>query len=352
MFTTEIVAETPDEGLFETLRAIQGQLPRESRNGPTVEFSGPATIVYVDPLKRVLFDETRDCNAFFALFESFHMLGGRQDLASIVYFNTKFGQYSDDGKIIRGSAYGQRWRHWFGHDQLETARKLFEKDGVDTRRSVIMQWDAASDPVVESKDIPCNTQCCLLTREGQLELTVFNRSNDVIFGTFGSNIVHFSMLLEYMGYLTDLPIGKYFQVSNCLHAYTEFDIYKKIAPTILEDNSTPEDRYASRKVRTSPMLGYGETVEQLDADIKLLLDSHAEGLTWDEPSGVPMLDPQVYQTSFFTEVVLPMMRAWRHYKSKKDARGAARLLQAVIDKSEIPYDWHVAGLEWMERRIK
>ena len=350
-YTTEIIASTPDEGLFKPIIALQGQSQRDSRNGPTIEFPGVATIVWTHPLQRVMFDEVRDCNPSFALFESLWMLGGRQDLASIVYFNSKFGQYSDDGKFIRGSAYGVRWWTWFGHNQIDAAVARAKNEGLDTRRMVIMQWDAATDAVTDSKDVPCNAMCCLLMRDGALDLTVFNRSNDAIFGAAGSNIVHFSMLLEYVAKMLDVPVGKYFQTSNCFHGYTEFPIYKKIAPAILSGKETRQD-YQQESVLLSPMFMGEASKEDFDADVKFLLDSHAGVVEINSKVGLPELEDEKYRTEFFRKVVLPMMRSWKIWKETKNPAEAMTPLRDLVVDNPQPYDWHLAGYEWLQRRAE
>ena len=50
------------------------------------------------------------------------------------------------------------------------------------------------------EEIPCNTAIYFKVREGKLNMTVSNRSNDVIWGTFGANVVHMSILQEYVAY--------------------------------------------------------------------------------------------------------------------------------------------------------
>ncbi|MHC4157178.1 MAG: thymidylate synthase [Planctomycetota bacterium] len=128
------------------------------------------------------------------------MLAGRNDVEWLAYFNANIANYSDDGEKFHG-AYGYRWRKHFEGDQLmDIARAL--KANHDCRRQVLQIWDACDDLGRCSKDLPCN-----LTVHFQiggtrirpvLNMTVFNRSNDVVWGAYGANAVHFSMLQEYM----------------------------------------------------------------------------------------------------------------------------------------------------------
>jgi len=52
-------------------------------------------------------------------------------------------------------------------------------------------------------------------------MVVFNRSNDMVWGCYGANAVHFSFLHEFIGRSTGLPLGTYTQVSVNLHAYID-----------------------------------------------------------------------------------------------------------------------------------
>jgi len=202
---------------------------RPSRNGDTLEI-GPVITNYMRPHRRVLFHQTRNANPFFHLFESLWMLAGRDDAQSLNYFINDFGaRYSDDGTKIRGSAYGVRWRSWFHHDQLQRVIAAL-KANPDDRRQVITQWDPVSDVAVigDSKDVPCNLMCLPYIRHGRLDLTVFCRSNDILFGCYGGNAVHFSFLLEYLAEQIGVKMGSYTQISNSWHVYLDNPLWGKV----------------------------------------------------------------------------------------------------------------------------
>src|SRR5438132_1260003 len=50
-----------------------------SRYGEVMMIEEPVIITYQKPIERVLFNQARDCNVFFHLFEALYMLAGRQD---------------------------------------------------------------------------------------------------------------------------------------------------------------------------------------------------------------------------------------------------------------------------------
>ena len=210
----------------------------DSRNGPVLKFPEPVTVTFTNPRNRVLINTGRDCNPFFHMFESFWMLAGSNDVPSLSKYASKIGQFSDDGKTFNG-AYGYRWRqaavktppvttysegtmygdevgitgnrYWV--DQLKIIIERLKKDPTD-RRSVLQMWNVEDDLLKTgtSKDVCCNLSCMFLIRSvdngidgngkhtwtDHLDMTVTNRSNDLVWGLFGANVVHFSYLLEYM----------------------------------------------------------------------------------------------------------------------------------------------------------
>ena len=74
-------------------------------------------------------------------------------------------------------------------------------------------WDAKKDltHLNISKDLPCNTHVYFSIRDGFLDMTVCNRSNDLIWGCCGANAVHMSYLQEYVAIMCGVDIGFYTQ---------------------------------------------------------------------------------------------------------------------------------------------
>lgn len=206
---------------------------QETRNGSALVIPWPVVTVYERPLERVLLDPARDANPFFHLLESMWMLAGRNDVDSLDPFNAGLKQYSDNGVSYHG-AYGHRWRHHFDlgdHscqdqdrdtpiDQLARVIELLRANPSD-RRIVVQMWDARTDLGQEGMDFPCNTQLYFRVHDGALQMTICNRSNDAIWGAYGANAVHMSVLLEFVAAACGLRVGAMYQLSNNLHAYSE-----------------------------------------------------------------------------------------------------------------------------------
>jgi hypothetical protein len=296
---------------------------QDSRVGKVLVAPEPVTTVYRVPSERVLFNVARDANPFFHLFEGLWMLAGRNDVEWIDRYNSTFKQFSDDG-VIFNAAYGFRWRKHFDTDQLEDLIKMLRRD-PETRRAVISMWDPYADFDSEGKDFPCNLNIAFRINHKRLHMTVFNRSNDMIWGAYGANAVHMSMLHEYMCAMTHNMMGNYYQVSNNMHAYT--DILEKVG-TPDPHPSCPYDRGA---VKTRRLVDDPST---FDTDLQAWIA---------EPLRQQMA---LYSNSFFTEVATPMQWAWEFHKLKKYP-------QALEHVSKIQAtDWQLACRQWITRRAE
>lgn len=192
----------------------------DSRLGKVLKFPTPILIQFTQPRQRVLISRSRCPNPFFHLAEVFWMLSGSNRLKPVWLFNRGYQRYSDDGQVLNG-AYGHRWRVAFNRDQLTEAVRLLAQDRI-SRRVVIQMWNV-TDLGKQSNDIPCHTHMYLWIEGSRLNLTVCNRSNDLVWGLFGSNFVHFTILQEWFtrceGLRDTVKMGSYYVFSNNLHAY-------------------------------------------------------------------------------------------------------------------------------------
>jgi thymidylate synthase len=278
---------------------------RPSEKGATIEFPGVYVAKNTNPYGYVSQCGIRNANPFFHMAEALWMLSGREDLEFLLLFNSTFGNYSDDGKIIRGSAYGKRWRSWFGKDQIEVAAHLLATRPT-TRQVVLSQW-SVDDLGIVSKDIPCNLQTLFLVRDNRLDMTVTNRSNDLLWGMYGSNIVHFSILHHYMAAKAGLLIGDYYQVSNCLHVYDDNPILARYRESIFKNKF--EDVWRDAPIIASSL----EEALEVSIDISKFFTEFDTG-------GEPMdrlarAANHVYNTKFM-EIFASLVRMWITYKDK------------------------------------
>ena len=336
-----VYARNVSEALYLGLTLLNEEgVWRKSRSGRVIEYPTPVMTVYKCPEERVLFYPSRDANPFFHLFEALWMLGGRDDLEYLEQFNSRMADFSDDGVSLHG-AYGYRWREYFSRDQLNLIVDHLKYD-PDSRRAVLQIW-APNDlqKVVDQpkcKDVPCNTQVYFKVKNDKLDMTVTCRSNDIIWGTYGANAVHFSILQEYMASKLKLSIGAYYHLSDSFHAYE--GVYEKTLDVLHQKNSGDTLWYDSylglnKGMHYSPEPMFTE-LEHIDIDVHNFLTA---------PLHVTERHVRYYN-AFFPETAVPMLRAWKDHK-KKDYDSAFKHLK------DIPaLDWKKAAVEWLERKEK
>lgn len=334
----------------EVIRAIG--VERASRNGPVLVSPTPVTTVYQKPCERVVFWEQRDANPFFHLYESLWMLAGFNEISSLVRYAKNIANYSDDGFTMHG-AYGHRWRKHFTIDQLKIIAEQLQKN-KDDRRAILQMWDCPADLGRTGKDVPCNTIASFqVNTEGALDLTVFCRSNDIIWGAYGANAVHFSVLLEYMAAWISVPVGRFYQVSVNWHAYLatlklfdgipnlafgdqqggvmECEIHgNELVPKQVDDPYTKGEVIPVRLVR-------GERgVELFDKELLNLL--------YEE-------DRQIFMTRGYhndsLNIACQLFRAHQAYKSK-----AWVAALDILNEDHAASDWIVAAKQWIWRRME
>lgn len=325
------------------LLRLQG-ITQDSRNGPVLVSPGPVTTIYQRPWERVIFWPQRDANPFFHLMEGLWMLAGRNDVAFPASYAKQIASYSDDGEMLWG-AYGFRWKGYFVHnngDQLKWAINRLRKDPND-RRVVITMWDPEMDPHKADnggKDVPCNTQIFLSawrkTDGGTpiLDMQVNCRSNDIIWGAYGANAVHFSMLQEYLAAGIGAKMGFYAQNSWNYHAYTDFmekmlrrpkEEERSLTLGMARDGRTPNPYDGA--INTFPLVS--TPLESWDQDLQNFMNG-AEASTISDP--------------FFHKVAIPLRDAHASYKEGRfdNARTHLERCDAL--------DWRVAAWEWLKRR--
>jgi hypothetical protein len=283
-------------------------------------FQGPVLITHASPYRRVLFDPIRDANPFFHYMEAIWMLAGSQNVDFPALFASNILNYSDDQVILNG-AYGYRWRYHFENDQLEEIIDMLEKDHK-TRRAVLAMWDPSYDLGSSSLDIPCNTHIYFRIQKRYLNMTVCNRSNDLVWGALGANAVHMSILHEYVANAVGVNIGEYHQFTNNLHVYEGWvDKFSKFPSRWYMDNpSFPRWEFSPDNLK---ILEAEQFVEQ--------------GLDFEEP----------YRCRIIRDNAVPMLQAWTEYKTNDDLHLALHHARSIHD-----LDWQTACVQWLNRRLE
>jgi thymidylate synthase len=297
-------------------------IEEETRNGPVVAANAPVCTIYKNPMERVLFDEERNANPFFHLYECVWMLAGSNAVEPLAYYNKKMKEFSDDRMIFHG-AYGHRWRKHFGLDQLEEIILVLKSEKY-TRRAVLAMWDPVADLGSKGKDIPCNTHIYFRVMPGdRLDMTVCCRSNDVIWGAYGTNAVHFSYLQEFIAGAAGLLVGRLYQISNNFHIYKNLLNYEEIMKFPALDINPYNGR-----VEPYPLGVTMNNWRQVLDDYKYLVNGNP---------------PKHYCTQHGERVLRWMTNLWAEHKGGYPHSKSSALPRV---------DWHAAALQWLDRRMQ
>jgi thymidylate synthase len=261
--------------------------------------------------------------------EAMWMLAGRRDVEFVAQFNSHISTFSDDGVKFHG-AYGHRWRNWFHQDQLKEVIKTLLYDPT-SRRCVLQMWDCDFDLGKQGKDFPCNTHIYFDPDPYGLNMTVCNRSNDIIWGLYGANFVHMSFLHEFVARSVGMNMGAMYTLSNNFHCYPEN--LKNTLTELYEDSKADQEWYEGADWDDFQLLlDQPEESEQFLADVGRFCNNPAD------------IYPK--QTVFLNRVAVPMYSAWQCYKG-----GAHKESLKYCDQIQSP-DWARACHAWVERRMK
>lgn len=287
-----------------------------SRAGTVLEYPEPVSIMYSNPMERVLFSPERNINPFLHFFEPLWILAGQNDVAFMSNLVKRFEEYSDDG-VTYAAAYGHRLRH--PSDQIAKAIARLKKNPDD--RQVVLQIRRPDDLWYTGKDTACNTSIMLKIRDGKLNCHVQNRSNDAIWGgpAGGANYPQFTVLQEYIAGHVGCGIGVYHQTTDSMHVYTDNPQWCK-----LKDLSVSVyDPYEVGMVKPRSMM---EEPNLFDID---LFDFFLRGKRSE------------FESAYFNEVVAPM---WVSFVSWKENKTGDE--QALYVKAE---DWQMVTVNWIKR---
>lgn len=264
-----------------------------SRNGPVLTIDTPVGVTYRSPKQRFVLSQNRKQNPFFLVMEALWIMSGRNDVNWLCRFNENMRQYSDDGETFHG-AYGKRLGDQLGRVILHLL------ENPDSRRAVAQIWSRELDLGTRSADLPCNMLLVFAIRDGRLFLTVYNRSNDLVWGMCNANAVQFSVIQEYVAAGLGLPTGEYTQVTNNLHLYTEMeglDRYRRLP--LYQDHDY-------RHLKTVPLV---YNFDVWDQELDLFMDYSSKGNA--------LIAKEWFSEPYFKDVAIPLYNVWMSRKYMK-----------------------------------
>jgi len=335
-----IIARNVNDALKQGIKLIKLNGEEvDSRVGKTLEIPCPVATVYQSPWERVLLNKERDANPFFHLMESIWILAGRKDVKFLSEFNKRIADYSDNGRTFN-AAYGYRLRNSTGtvnsdKDQLLQVIEILKKDPT-SRQAVAQIWDQ-EDLSNNTKDKACNMSIVFRIRNQELCMTVYNRSNDMVWGAYGANAVQFSMIQEYVAAKLNLPMGEYTQITNSYHVYTE-GAGGIVWDRIKDQLETCENPYI--KCPNLVLLCHDEMLD-FEHDLNMFFNIY-DNESW----GLPEIgELSCWRSEYFKHLVIPVLCVYLIHK-KYGAEEAMSYINSIYAD-----DWRTACNDWLSTRI-
>jgi hypothetical protein len=162
-----------------------------------------------------------------------------------------------------------------------------------------------------------------------LDITVTNRSNDMLWGLLGANYVHFSILQEYMAARLGVEVGYYHHFSNNLHVYCERPDWK---PQELLGNEEFTSNYIIHDF--VPLV---QTSEIFEKELPQFVERNSGGASY---------SPCSWEERFLDRVAQPMLTTFRAHKEKWGGG-----TEMWLDRIEAD-DWRIAATNWLAKRKK
>jgi thymidylate synthase len=167
----------------------------------------------LNPSDKVVTTPQRKFNADYAEYEWNWYMSGNRDATDISERAKIWKQMMVPDTTEVNSNYGYFWNY---NDQLNRAIEDL-KTNKDTRRAIVVHYDI-NELDRYKYDTPCNDVLNFYVKDGKLELTVFARSIDLVYG-FCNDQYTFAKLMEYVSEKTGYPIGQMHWFITNLHIY-------------------------------------------------------------------------------------------------------------------------------------
>lgn len=257
--------ENLNQSLISLARILLNEgIKRETRGKICYEINEPVLIKVSNPSDRhINIKERKGYNKYLPFAESLWILNGVNELSLPGTYTPNLYSYSDDGKHMRAS-YSPRIRSFSGIttdyaidtpkernilnggsfgcvDQIKYVVESFKRD-INSRQCVVEIADPPKDcfnqdgTLKVTKDQPCTRLLNFQVRDEKLDITVYMRSNDLVFGYACVNFTNFAIFQEIISKIIGVPVGNYYTMANNMHYYDNHEnLLENIASQPLDD---------------------------------------------------------------------------------------------------------------------
>jgi thymidylate synthase len=135
------------------------------------------------------------------------MITGKKDLTFMQKFTKIWDDFAEEDNTM-AAAYGYRWRHHFGRDQLLGLVEHLRQEPT-SRQAVVMMWDPATDGLTapKRKNVPCPFTFTANILDGKLNFHLVVRSNDMMLGN-PHDVAGFALLHAMLAQELEVEVGK------------------------------------------------------------------------------------------------------------------------------------------------
>ena len=206
MITGRTFAEVYDKLLLSLLEEGKKVSPR----GMLTKELMQETFCIEDPNSSLIYIPGRNFSLVHAIHESFLIFCDDNHVKVAGYFNKNIEQFSDDGETLYGS---------YGHRIATKMQGVLDKlkEDHDTRQA-LLTIHRVDDSIVKTKDPPCTITLQFTIRDEKLNMHVYMRSNDIVWGT-PYDVFVFTTIQKVFANTLGIPIGKYYHTATSLHMY-------------------------------------------------------------------------------------------------------------------------------------
>lgn len=231
-----IVGRTFAEAYKKVIQKVMDEGITVKPRGQTTKELLQETIKVEMPAYNMAYIKNRKWNLLHAIVESLYIFSSINDVRVTSIFNKNMQNFSDNGITMYGD-YGSRIA-----DKIPLLiNKL--KDDKDTRQAVLTIYDSDDIDMV-SRDIPCTVMLQFTIRNERLNVHVFMRSNDCIWG-MPYDVFMFTNMQMVIANELDLACGNYYHTATSMHIYHERD--KEIIDNMLKEDFVPVCKYNRHK---------------------------------------------------------------------------------------------------------
>ena len=190
---------------------------------------GPLSFSIQNPRKRLTTIKQRKWNFVAAVGELLWHLSGSKDLNTIANYLSEWKNFSKDGFSIDNSCYGYKifQKEDNGYSKWNKIIEILKKD-PGSRRAVLSLYNDKDGLNEFDIDVSCTCTLQFMIRDNKLNLIVYMRSNDAIWG-LPYDFFLFSFLQELLSKELGIDLGVYTHMCGSMHIYERhFSLAKKI----------------------------------------------------------------------------------------------------------------------------